>query len=139
MDPHSAPTGQVFNFLAGSGAFKLNNGNPALFMFDSEDGAISGWNGGTTASIKVEQHPSGAIYKGLAISDFSRTARSTRRISTPAPSTRSTAASIRPWSGTFVDPNLPAGYAPFNDKVFGGELYVTYAVQDGAKPMTFRA
>jgi uncharacterized protein (TIGR03118 family) len=32
-----------------------------------------------------------------------------------------------------VDPNLPAGYAPFNDKVINGELYVTYAVQDAAK------
>jgi uncharacterized protein (TIGR03118 family) len=28
---------------------------------------------------------------------------------------------------------LPAGYAPFNDKVFGSDLYVTYAVQDAAK------
>ena len=28
---------------------------------------------------------------------------------------------------------MPAGYAPFNDKVFGSDLYVTYAVQDALK------
>jgi uncharacterized protein (TIGR03118 family) len=36
-------------------------------------------------------------------------------------------------SGTFTDPNLPAGYAPFNIQNIGGKLYVTYAVQDAAK------
>jgi len=36
-------------------------------------------------------------------------------------------------SGTFVDPNLPSGYAPFNIQNLGGVLYVTYAVQDGSK------
>ena len=32
-----------------------------------------------------------------------------------------------------MDPSLPAGYAPFNDEVINGELYVTYAKQDAAK------
>ena len=35
--------------------------------------------------------------------------------------------------GTFIDPNLPAGYAPFNVQNLGGSLYVTYALQDAAK------
>ena len=59
----SAPTGQVFNGTAG---FKLGNGSPALFLFASEDGAISGWNGGTTAQI-APPAPAGAVYKGLAL------------------------------------------------------------------------
>jgi uncharacterized protein (TIGR03118 family) len=35
--------------------------------------------------------------------------------------------------GTFTDPNLPAGYAPFNIIDLGNLLYVTYALQDAAK------
>ena len=35
--------------------------------------------------------------------------------------------------GTFVDPNLPSGYAPFNVQNLGGTLYVTYAVQGPGK------
>jgi uncharacterized protein (TIGR03118 family) len=33
----------------------------------------------------------------------------------------------------FVDPNLPAGFAPFNIQRIGAVLLVTYAVQDGPK------
>jgi uncharacterized protein (TIGR03118 family) len=36
-------------------------------------------------------------------------------------------------TGNFTDPSLPTGFAPFNDKVINGELYVTYALQDSAK------
>jgi uncharacterized protein (TIGR03118 family) len=36
-------------------------------------------------------------------------------------------------SGTFTDPNLPTGYAPFGIQNINGKLYVTYAVQDSAK------
>ncbi len=36
-------------------------------------------------------------------------------------------------TGTFTDPSLPAGYAPFDIANLGGILYVTYAVQDGTK------
>ena len=34
-------------------------------------------------------------------------------------------------SGNFTDPNLPAGYGPFNIQNLGGKLYVTYAQQSG--------
>jgi Ca2+-binding RTX toxin-like protein len=36
-------------------------------------------------------------------------------------------------SGNFVDPTLPAGFAPFNVAVFNNQLYVTYARQDAAR------
>src|SRR5262249_34456999 len=32
--------------------------------------------------------------------------------------------------GTFTDPTLPAGYAPFGIRNIGGQLFVTYALQD---------
>ena len=40
-NPLSAPTGQVFNSTSG---FVLSGGQPATFLFASEDGTISGWN-----------------------------------------------------------------------------------------------
>src|SRR5207249_2033400 len=36
-------------------------------------------------------------------------------------------------SGAFTDPNLPAGFAPFGIRNIGGQLFVTYALQDAAK------
>src|SRR5262249_2002925 len=34
--------------------------------------------------------------------------------------------------GNFTDPNLPAGFSPYNVQVFGPQLYVTYAKPDPA-------
>jgi uncharacterized protein (TIGR03118 family) len=34
--------------------------------------------------------------------------------------------------GLFLDPKIPAGYAPFNIQELAGQLYVTYAKQDAA-------
>jgi uncharacterized protein (TIGR03118 family) len=36
-------------------------------------------------------------------------------------------------TGNFVDPTLPAGFAPFNIQNLNGQLYVTYARQDAAR------
>ncbi|HXM22030.1 MAG TPA: TIGR03118 family protein [Terriglobales bacterium] len=57
-----SPTGQVAN---GTTDFKVS-GNPALFIFATFDGTISGWNAGSSAVIAVTA-PSGTSYTGLAI------------------------------------------------------------------------
>jgi uncharacterized protein (TIGR03118 family) len=36
-------------------------------------------------------------------------------------------------SGSFADPGIPAGFAPFNIQNLGGSLFVTYAKQDATK------
>jgi uncharacterized protein (TIGR03118 family) len=124
----SAPTGQVFN---GGVGFR-----GAIFLFDTEDGVISGWSGGPSAVVDINEGPD-AVYKGLAI------------FTPPDPSkavlyaTNFRAGTIEAYdpnfgppatvTGNFTDPGLPAGYAPFNDKVINGKLYVTYALQDSAK------
>jgi uncharacterized protein (TIGR03118 family) len=121
------PTGTVFNPTAG---FLLPTGGKALFIFDSEDGAIRAWNGaqGTTAIVTVPS--TGAIYKGLAIAN-------------PSTGPRLYAADFHnaridvfngsfglvPNSG-FEDPALPAGYAPFNVQTIGDRVFVAYAKQD---------
>ena len=35
--------------------------------------------------------------------------------------------------GSFTDPTIPAGFAPFNIENLGGTLYVAYALQDATK------
>jgi len=125
------PTGQVQNASSG---FVLQNGTKASFIFATEDGTIQGWNGGTVAQVMVDNSAAGAVYKGLAINP-----------SATAPliyaanfnsgkidvfnSTFSPATAV----GGFTDPNLPAGFAPFNIWNLSGQLYVTYAKQDANK------
>ena len=121
-----APTGLVFNSTGGF----LVNGSPARFIFSSEDGTIHGWNGGTTSVL--EASVDGAIYKGLAIAN---TAAGPRLYAT-----NFHAASVDVFDGGwnlvlggFVDPNLPAGYAPFGIQAINDHVYVTYALQDEDK------
>lgn len=139
----ASPTGEVFNPFQTQGAFTLQDGSPAAFLFATEDGTISGWNkaAGSQTLIGVnesidpsagdEQLGLGAVYKGLAIADTK---------SGPV----LYAANFR--HGTvdvfdknfnhiqsFTDPNLPAGYAPFDVKVLDGKLFVTFALQNDVK------
>jgi uncharacterized protein (TIGR03118 family) len=133
--PPAGPTGIVFSNLAGQ--FTVNGGNAATFIFDTLNGTILGWNGGTTASVEVTTP--GAIYTGLAqgsvgSSNFLYAADSTGRINV----FDSTWASVSntTFAGKFVDPNLPAGFTPFNIQNIGGNLYVTYAqLGPGGAPM----
>jgi uncharacterized protein (TIGR03118 family) len=123
------PTGTVFNPTAG---FALPTGGKALFLFDSEDGIIRGWNGaqGTTAVVVKDRSTVGAIYKGLAIAD---TANGPRLYAADFHNARidvlDGSFGLVPNSG-FEDPSLPAGFAPFNVQVLGDRVFVAYAKQD---------
>lgn len=122
-------TGQVFN---GSSAFQAGN-SPAFFMFATEDGAIDGWNGGTSASVMVNNSGSGAIYKGLAINAPSGVSAADARLYAADFSNNAVQVfngSMQQLSG-LTDPNLPSGYAPFNVEVLNGSLFVSYAKQGG--------
>ena len=50
-----------------STAFLLPNGRAASFIFATEDGTISAWNGGAASTILVDNSSKNAVYKGLAI------------------------------------------------------------------------
>jgi uncharacterized protein (TIGR03118 family) len=122
------PTGNVFNAI--SGAF-----NGDLFLFVSEDGTISGWRGALGTTAETLQIASDAnVYKGtteatiggntyLYAANFRAGTIDVLKGSPGAPNL----------TGNFTDPNLPAGYAPFNIRNLGGKLYVTYALQDASK------
>jgi uncharacterized protein (TIGR03118 family) len=119
----AAPTGQIFN--------PTTNFNSDLFIFASEGGTITGWRGalGTTAETLYSSSMN-AVYKGLAIGT---TGMSTYLYATDFHNNQITVipgTGAPALSGTFKDPNLPAGYAPFNIENINGLLYVTYAVQD---------
>jgi len=120
-------TGQVFN--GNAAAF---NGN--AFLFASEDGTVSGWRSalGTQAERLVVGLPDN-VYKGVALgsmggnsylyaANFATGNVDVLKGSSGAPNL----------TGQFTDPNLPAGYAPFNVQNLGGTLYVAYAQQDAA-------
>jgi uncharacterized protein (TIGR03118 family) len=133
--PGGSPTGVVFNtthdFLVSSGA----GSGTALFLFASENGTITGWapavpppSPSTMAQTAVSMP--GAVFKGLALGSaggqnflyvadfhdnkvlvFDHAFHQTTLV------------------GSFTDPRLPKGFAPFNVADLNGSLYVTYAKQ----------
>jgi len=60
------PTGQIFN---GTTDFQLVKDKPAVFLFATEDGTISGWNPGVLpTAAKIMVNTKGAsVFKGLAV------------------------------------------------------------------------
>ena len=121
-------TGIAFGNLAGS-----FNGD--AFLFVSEDGTVSGWRGalGTSAEVLQTARP-GNVYKGLAFANIGGQGYSyAANFGQGRIDVLKGNGGTPNLSGNFVDPTLPAGYAPFNVQNLDGVLYVTYAVQDGAK------
>jgi uncharacterized protein (TIGR03118 family) len=113
------PTGQVF---AGGTSFMVN-GSAANFIFATLGGTIDAWNTGTTAT--VENTTAGATFEGLALANNTLYAANFQS-GGGIDAFNSSYAPIGT-SGGFTDPNLPAGYAPFNIQNIGGKLYVEYA------------
>ena len=121
------PTGAVSNttssFVVGAG--------PALFIFATEEGKILAWNMSVAATAQVVADLSGedAIFKGLAIAGDRLYATDFHN------------GQVDVFDGTFgqvvdpdafVDPSIPAGFAPFGIQNVGGTIFVTYAKQDAA-------
>jgi uncharacterized protein (TIGR03118 family) len=134
----NAPTGAVANPNPGTNFLVREDGRSgsSRFIFDTEEGKILGWSPSVAvdhAVIAVDRSAAGAIYKGLAIgtiggADFLYAADFHNRhvdvfdegfnlVTTPGP---------------FVDPKLPAGYAPFGIANVEGQIFVSYAKQDAA-------
>lgn len=132
--PPSTPTGIVFN---GNGGFTVSaNGKSgsSVFIFDTEDGTISGWNPTVdlhNAVLKVDNSKMGAVYKGLAIGT---TAEGTFLYATNFNSgwVEIYNSSFQ-WVKNFTDLDLPEGYAPFGIRNINGMLYVTFALQNAEK------
>jgi len=139
----AAPTGIVFNTSSDFVVTKDSNSGASTFIFATEDGTISGWNqnvDATNAILAVDNSSSGAVYKGVAIA-----ANGTGRFlyATDFHNNRidvfdkdfEPASLACPGSPqkTFIDPKMPAGFAPFGIHNVRGNLYVTYAKQDNVQ------
>jgi uncharacterized protein (TIGR03118 family) len=133
----AAPTGVIFN---GGGGFNVSqNGTSfsSVFIFDTEDGTISGWNptfpDRSHAVLAVDRSNvgKGAVYKGLAIGSNSS--------GTFIFATNFRFGTIDMFDSnfnlvrSFTDHRLPQSYAPFGIQNIGGNLYVTFAKQDAKK------
>jgi uncharacterized protein (TIGR03118 family) len=137
----AAPTGIVWN--PNPNQFVIPGTTVgSTFIFDGEDGTITAWNpaadpvtaGHSTASMVIDNSAAGAVYKGLA---YGTSARGNFIFATNFNSGKVEAYDVRftltALDGTFTDPNLPAGYAPFGIANIDGDLFVTFAKQDAAK------
>jgi uncharacterized protein (TIGR03118 family) len=141
----AAPTGMIWNPTTNPAtAFLVPGTNlPASFIFDTEDGTISAWAGGLNPAAnavlavdnsKTPNPGAGAVYKGLAFAvneNGSFLYATNFRAGTVdvfdhnyQPATT---------DGGFVDPGIPAGFAPFDIKEIDGVLFVSYAKQDAQK------
>jgi uncharacterized protein (TIGR03118 family) len=123
------PTGTVFNPGTGTGAF--NNDN---FLFSTFNGQIAGWRGALGTTAEILSLGNGGVYTGLAAANIGPNtyAYAANFLSGTIDVFGGTAAAP-PLPGNFTDPNLPAGYAPFNIQTLNGQLFVTFAQQDANK------
>ena len=128
------PTGIVFNggntFLTTQAANSF-----ARFIFVTEDGVLAAWAptvNPTQALLIKDNSPSGAQYKGLALSAGGKVQLlyATDFHNGKIDVWDSSFAPVTLPAGAFSDPKIPAGFAPFGIQAINGNLYVTYAKQD---------
>ena len=120
---------------------RTGHSGPARFIFASENGGIDGWNptvgatgpGPSTVTEVAVRNGANAVYKGLAIgqaSDGHTYLYAANFRSGRVEAYDNTFTPVQLPGGLFVDPRIPAGYAPFNVEELAGKLYVSYARQD---------
>ena len=119
------PTGAIYN---PTDNFTVN-GKPARFIYCTEGGTIAAWATGDSTVTVVNKSGRNAAYKGLAMAndgsgDHIYAADFFNNKIDVFDHTFSEVG-YRP----FTDPDMPAGYAPFNIKNIAGRLYVAYAKQ----------
>jgi uncharacterized protein (TIGR03118 family) len=136
VNTQPGPTGIIYN---GTQDFKITqNGVTAAspFVFVGESGIISAWSPtvNRTATVTVfDGSSANKVYKGLAnasylglnylyAADFHN-----NKVDV---FDRNFAPAVLP--GAFVDPGLPAGYAPFGIQAIGNNIYVAYAKRESA-------
>ena len=145
--PAGVSTGLVVNIPGGSptGVVLANDTNlrfsfskgdsvaTARFIFVTTNGTISAWSPTFDPSNAVQVATNdGAAYTGAAIASTASGARiyAANFGECSIDVYDSSFVQITP-SGSFTDPNLPAGYCPFNIANINGQLYVAYALKSG--------
>jgi uncharacterized protein (TIGR03118 family) len=141
----AAPTGVVWNPTTNAAtAFLVPGTNlPASFIFVTEDGTISAWTGGLSPAnnavlavdnSQVPSAASGAVYKAAAMSvNVNGVFLYVTNFRAGTIEVYDHTYKLVTTDGGFVDPNIPAGFAPFGIRSIDGDLFVTYAKQNPQK------
>ena len=123
------PTGIVFN---GSSDFQVQ-GWPAIFLFATLDGTISGWapqSNPNDAIIAVNNSASGSMFTGLAVTN--RPSGNLLYAADLANNVVDVYDANFNLVNSFTDPTLPPGNVPFGIQDIGGLVYVAFAQADEA-------
>jgi uncharacterized protein (TIGR03118 family) len=138
--PGDEPTGVVNNttqdFVVSDGH---GHSGPAVFIFASEGGNITGWNPNVpppapSTHAQSAAHVNGAFFTGIAngvaggknfiyAADFAG-----GKVDVFDAKFHKTSV-----AHSFTDPNLPSGFSPHNIDNIGGHLYIAYAKADPAQ------
>lgn len=138
----ATPTGIVFNGTTGFVVSASGGSGASAFIFDTEDGTISGWSPSAdlTHAIRVVDNSKpggvdnstlGAVYKGLAMAQ--------NGAATFIYATNFRDGFVEQYDSNFkfvkkfTDSNLPTGFAPFGIQAMQGNLFVTFAKQNAEK------
>jgi uncharacterized protein (TIGR03118 family) len=113
-----SPTGQIANTTSD---FQIG-GSSTFFIFDTLDGTISGWGGGSAAVIAVTA-PSGTAYTGLALG--SSKGANFLFAADVANNKIDIYDGTFKLVGSFTDTKL-TGFAPYGIQNIGGNLYVAF-------------
>jgi|SoiMethySBSTD1v2_1073268.scaffolds.fasta_scaffold18370_2 uncharacterized protein (TIGR03118 family) len=123
----SEPTGQVFN--TNTASFMGD-----LFIFATANGSIAGWQPsmGAQATQRVDSSPLMANYKGITIATDANGVSRLYAADLHGAKIDVFDTAYRPvtTAGNFRDPQVPAGFAPFNVQAHQGAVLVAFAKQD---------
>jgi len=128
-----APTGMLLNrsskdFAIGSGRHR----GPSVLLFSTEAGTILGWNPAVnrvSTVVAADNSANDAVYKGLTIG---RVGHHAFLYATDFHNGKvDVYDSGFHLVGSFTDPSVDPGFAPFNIENIGGKLFVTFALQKG--------
>lgn len=132
------PTGVAAN---PTNLFVPSTSQSTPFIFATEDGTISTEYADTRGDIKtttilvVNRSANGTVYTGLAVLTPGCCNPFLAAVDFHGGSIDTFTSNFNALGipGAFTDPNLPAGYAPYNINIVGNQLFITYALQDAAK------
>ena len=121
LNAGGAPSGVVYNSTTDFMGSK--------FIYVGEDGIMNAWTSGATTSIVANRSSFNTVYKAIALgvdgganfiyaTDF-------RNAHVDVFDKNFNLVAGKP----FADASIPSGFAPFNIKNIGGQLYVTYAMR----------
>jgi uncharacterized protein (TIGR03118 family) len=121
----SGPTGAIFN---NTSDFVIPADNSvSKFIYVNLDGTISAWSSGTAAKTVANRSAQGASYTGATLGKVGSANYLYAANFAGGKVDVFTSSFTYNISFSFIDPNLPQGFAPYNIANIGGDLYVTYA------------